>query len=96
MNPRAGSPAGIISVIFFALAAGSFYWVTVSGMTVFYGLAALFVLLGSSVAVVAEIIIAKIAGENVVVVRIPLHPHPGLKPVPVEAAAAVLLQQIAE
>jgi len=47
MNPRsASSPAGIISVIFFALAAGSIYWVTISGMTGFYVVAGLFVLLG--------------------------------------------------
>jgi regulator of protease activity HflC (stomatin/prohibitin superfamily) len=46
MNPRASSPAGIISVIFFALAAGSYYWVTISGMTEFYVLAGLFVILG--------------------------------------------------
>jgi regulator of protease activity HflC (stomatin/prohibitin superfamily) len=46
MNPRASSPAGIISVIFFALAAGSIYWVTISGMTEFYVLAGLLILLG--------------------------------------------------
>jgi regulator of protease activity HflC (stomatin/prohibitin superfamily) len=46
MNPRASSPAGIIAVIFFALAAGLFYWVTISGMTELYVLAGLFVLLG--------------------------------------------------
>jgi regulator of protease activity HflC (stomatin/prohibitin superfamily) len=46
MNPRASSPAGIISVIFFALAAGTFYWVTISGMTELYVLAGLLVLLG--------------------------------------------------
>jgi regulator of protease activity HflC (stomatin/prohibitin superfamily) len=46
MNSRASSPAGIISVIFFALAAGIFYWVTISGMTELYVLAGLFVLIG--------------------------------------------------
>jgi len=46
MNPRASSPAGIISVIFLALAAGIFYWVTISGMTELYILAGFFVLLG--------------------------------------------------
>jgi regulator of protease activity HflC (stomatin/prohibitin superfamily) len=46
MNSRANSPAGIISVILFALAAGVFYWVTVSGMTELYAVAALLVLLG--------------------------------------------------
>jgi regulator of protease activity HflC (stomatin/prohibitin superfamily) len=47
MNPRsANSPAGIISVIFFALAAGSFYWGTISDMTEFYIVAGLFILLG--------------------------------------------------
>jgi regulator of protease activity HflC (stomatin/prohibitin superfamily) len=46
MNPRASSPAGIISVIFFALTAGIVYWVTISGMTELYVIAGLFVLLG--------------------------------------------------
>jgi regulator of protease activity HflC (stomatin/prohibitin superfamily) len=47
MNPRsASSPAGIISVIFFALAAGSIYWVTISGMTELYAVAGLLILLG--------------------------------------------------
>jgi regulator of protease activity HflC (stomatin/prohibitin superfamily) len=46
MNSRASSPAGIISVIFFALAAGVFYWVTISGMTELYVLAGLLVLFG--------------------------------------------------
>jgi regulator of protease activity HflC (stomatin/prohibitin superfamily) len=47
MNPRsASSPAGILSVLFFALAAGSFYWATMSLMPVFYGFAAVFVLIG--------------------------------------------------
>jgi len=46
MNPRsASSPAGIISVLFFALAAGSFYWATISQMPVFYGFAAMFILI---------------------------------------------------
>jgi regulator of protease activity HflC (stomatin/prohibitin superfamily) len=47
MNPRsASSPAGIISVLFFALAAGAFYWATMSQMAVFYGFAAVFILIG--------------------------------------------------
>ena len=47
MNPRsASSPAGIISILFFALAAGSFYWATMSQMAVFYGFAAVFILIG--------------------------------------------------
>jgi len=46
MNPRASSPAGVISVIFFALAAGIVYWITISGMTGLYVLAGLFILLG--------------------------------------------------
>jgi regulator of protease activity HflC (stomatin/prohibitin superfamily) len=47
MNPRsASSPAGIISVLFFALAAGSFYWATMNQMAVFYGFAAVFILIG--------------------------------------------------
>jgi regulator of protease activity HflC (stomatin/prohibitin superfamily) len=47
MNPRsASSPAGIISVLLFALAAGSFYWATISGMIEFYGVAVVFVLIG--------------------------------------------------
>jgi len=46
MNSRASSPAGIISVIFFALTAGTVYWVTISGMTELYVLAGLFVLIG--------------------------------------------------
>jgi regulator of protease activity HflC (stomatin/prohibitin superfamily) len=46
MNSRANSPAGIISVILFALAAGVFYWATVSGMTALYAVAVLLVLLG--------------------------------------------------
>jgi regulator of protease activity HflC (stomatin/prohibitin superfamily) len=47
MNPRsASSPAGIISILFFALAAGSFYWATISLMTELYGVAAVLVLIG--------------------------------------------------
>src|ERR1700733_10583852 len=47
MNPRsASSPAGIISILFFALAAGSFYWATISLMTAFYGVAAVLILIG--------------------------------------------------
>jgi regulator of protease activity HflC (stomatin/prohibitin superfamily) len=47
MNPRsASSPAGIISILFFALAAGSFYWATISGMTELYGVAGALVLIG--------------------------------------------------
>lgn len=46
MNSRASSPAGIISVIFFALTAGIVYWVSISGMTELYVLAGLFVLIG--------------------------------------------------
>jgi hypothetical protein len=47
MNPRsASSPAGILSVLFFALAAASFYWATISLMIAFYGVAALFAVVG--------------------------------------------------
>jgi regulator of protease activity HflC (stomatin/prohibitin superfamily) len=47
MNPRsASSPAGIISVLLFALAAGSFYFATISGMAGLYGVAVVFVLIG--------------------------------------------------
>jgi regulator of protease activity HflC (stomatin/prohibitin superfamily) len=47
MNPRsASSPAGIISIMFFALAAGLFYWATISGMTELYGIAGVFILIG--------------------------------------------------
>jgi regulator of protease activity HflC (stomatin/prohibitin superfamily) len=47
MNPRsASSPAGIISILFFALAAGLFYWATISGMTGLYGVAGVFILIG--------------------------------------------------
>jgi regulator of protease activity HflC (stomatin/prohibitin superfamily) len=47
MNPRsASSPAGIISIVFFALAAGLFYWATISGMTALYGVAGVFILIG--------------------------------------------------
>jgi regulator of protease activity HflC (stomatin/prohibitin superfamily) len=47
MNPRsASSPAGIISILFFALAAGLFYWATISGMTELYGVAGVFILIG--------------------------------------------------
>jgi regulator of protease activity HflC (stomatin/prohibitin superfamily) len=47
MNPRsASSPAGIISIVFFALAAGFFYWATISGMTELYGVAGVFILIG--------------------------------------------------
>jgi regulator of protease activity HflC (stomatin/prohibitin superfamily) len=47
MNPRsASSPAGIISVLFFALAAGAFYWATMTQMAVFYGVAGMLILIG--------------------------------------------------
>jgi regulator of protease activity HflC (stomatin/prohibitin superfamily) len=47
MNPRsASSPAGIISILFFALAAGAFYWGTMTADTSFYVLGGVFVLLG--------------------------------------------------
>ena len=47
MNPRsATSPAGILSVLFFGLAAASIYWGTITGMTLFYVLGGIFVLLG--------------------------------------------------
>ena len=47
MNPRsANSPAGIISILFLALAAGSFYWATITGKTEFYAVAAVLVLIG--------------------------------------------------
>jgi regulator of protease activity HflC (stomatin/prohibitin superfamily) len=47
MNPRsASSPAGIISVLFFALGAGSFYWATISGMAELYGVAIVLILIG--------------------------------------------------
>jgi len=47
MNPRSGSsPAGILSVLFFILAAGSFYWATISGMYPFYAVALILGLAG--------------------------------------------------
>ena len=47
MNPRsASSPAGILGILFFALAAGAFYWATVSGMGAFYGIGGLFAVIG--------------------------------------------------
>ena len=47
MNPRsASSPAGIISILFLALAAGSFYFATISGMAELFGVAVVFVLIG--------------------------------------------------
>ena len=47
MNPRsASSPAGIISILFFALAAGLFYWATITAMTGLYGIAGVFILIG--------------------------------------------------
>jgi regulator of protease activity HflC (stomatin/prohibitin superfamily) len=47
MNPRsATSPAGILSVLFFGLAAASIYWGTMTGMTLLYVPGGIFVLLG--------------------------------------------------
>ena len=47
MNPRsASSPAGIISILFFALAAGLFYWATITATTGLYGIAGVFILIG--------------------------------------------------
>jgi len=47
MNPRsASSPAGIISILFFALAAGAFYWGTITADTSFYVAGGVLVLLG--------------------------------------------------
>jgi regulator of protease activity HflC (stomatin/prohibitin superfamily) len=47
MTPRsASSPAGIISILFFALAAGLFYWATISATTELYGAAGVFILIG--------------------------------------------------
>jgi regulator of protease activity HflC (stomatin/prohibitin superfamily) len=47
MNPRsASSPAGIISILFFAIAAGLFYWATISAATGLYGVAGIFILIG--------------------------------------------------
>ena len=47
MNPRsASSPAGILSILFLGSAAGSFYWATLSGMTAFYGVAAILAVIG--------------------------------------------------
>jgi regulator of protease activity HflC (stomatin/prohibitin superfamily) len=47
MTPRsANSPAGILGIFFLALAAGTFYWATMSGMTGLYGVAAMLGLLG--------------------------------------------------
>ena len=41
MNPRSsGNPAGIITLVLLASAAGSFYWATMSGMAAFFGLGA--------------------------------------------------------
>jgi regulator of protease activity HflC (stomatin/prohibitin superfamily) len=49
MNPRsASSPAGILSILFMAVAAGAFYWATISAgrMDGLYVIAVIFVLLG--------------------------------------------------
>ena len=47
MNPRsASSPAGIISLLLFALAAGCFYLATIAAIPEFYGVAVVFVLIG--------------------------------------------------
>jgi regulator of protease activity HflC (stomatin/prohibitin superfamily) len=43
MNPRnASSPAGILTILFLALAGGSFYWATFSGRSIFYAPAVFF------------------------------------------------------
>ena len=46
MPRSANSPAGIISIVFFALAAGSFYWANFGFQPIFYAGAAVFGLLG--------------------------------------------------
>ncbi|MDB5394648.1 MAG: slipin family protein [Rhodospirillales bacterium] len=47
MNPRsANSPAGILSIVFLGLAAGSFYWATIFRMEAFYGVAVVLALVG--------------------------------------------------
>lgn len=47
MTPRsASSPAGILSVLMFGIAAGFFYWATVSGTTAYYVPGGVLVLLG--------------------------------------------------
>jgi regulator of protease activity HflC (stomatin/prohibitin superfamily) len=47
MNPRsATSPAGILSVLMFGLAAATIYWGTINGMTMLYWPGGIFVLLG--------------------------------------------------